>query len=52
MSNDELYMTVDEQRASIESAGFASVRQVLSMGGMVLHHAEERKSDKAKLNLP
>jgi ubiquinone/menaquinone biosynthesis C-methylase UbiE len=43
MSNDELYMTVDEQRASIESAGFASVRQILSKGGMVLHHAEQRQ---------
>jgi ubiquinone/menaquinone biosynthesis C-methylase UbiE len=42
MRNDQLYMTVDEQRASIESAGFAPVRQVLSKGGMVLHHAEER----------
>jgi ubiquinone/menaquinone biosynthesis C-methylase UbiE len=42
MSNDQLYMTVDEQRASIESAGFVSVRKVLSKGGMVLHHAKER----------
>lgn len=39
MSDDQLYMTVDEQRAAIESAGFRSVRQVLSKGSLVLHHA-------------
>lgn len=40
MSNDQLYMTIDEQRVAIESAGFASVRQILLKGGMVLHHAQ------------
>jgi ubiquinone/menaquinone biosynthesis C-methylase UbiE len=39
MSNERLYMTVDEQRVAIESAGYASVRRVLLKGGMVLHHA-------------
>jgi ubiquinone/menaquinone biosynthesis C-methylase UbiE len=39
MSNDQLYMTVDEQKAAIESAGFRSVRKVLLKGGLVLHHA-------------
>lgn len=39
MANDRLYMTVDEQRVAIESAGFASVREILVKGGMVLHHA-------------
>jgi hypothetical protein len=39
MSNDQLYMTVDEQKATIESAGYQSVRQVLLTGGLVLHHA-------------
>jgi SAM-dependent methyltransferase len=39
MNNDQLYMTVDEHRAAIESAGYASVRQVLLKGGLVLHHA-------------
>ncbi len=39
MSNDQLYMTVDEQKAAIESAGYQSVRQVLLKGGLVLHHA-------------
>jgi len=39
MSNDQLYMTVDEQKAAIASAGYQSVRQVLLKGGLVLHHA-------------
>jgi ubiquinone/menaquinone biosynthesis C-methylase UbiE len=39
MSNDQLYMTVEEQKAAIESAGYQAVRQVLLMGGLVLHHA-------------
>jgi predicted methyltransferase len=39
MNNDQLFMSVDEQRLAIESAGYASVRQVLLKGGMVLHHA-------------
>jgi ubiquinone/menaquinone biosynthesis C-methylase UbiE len=39
MTNDRLYMTVDEQRVAIKSAGYTSVRQNLLKGGMVLHHA-------------
>jgi ubiquinone/menaquinone biosynthesis C-methylase UbiE len=39
MSNDQLYLTVDEQKSAIESAGYRSVRQVLLKGGLVLHHA-------------
>jgi len=39
MGNDQLYMTVDEQKAAIESAGYQSVRQALVKGGLVLHHA-------------
>jgi predicted methyltransferase len=39
MSNDQLYMTVNEQSAAIIAAGFASVRQIALKGGMVLHHA-------------
>jgi ubiquinone/menaquinone biosynthesis C-methylase UbiE len=39
MGNDQLYMTVDEQKSAIESAGFQSVREVLLKGGLVLHHA-------------
>ena len=39
MSDDRLYMTVDEQLASLRAAGFANVHQILLKGGMVLHHA-------------
>lgn len=39
MENDQLYMTVAEQRAVLFSAGFSSVEQLLLKGGMVLHHA-------------
>jgi predicted methyltransferase len=39
MTNDELYMTVAEQRIAIESAGYWSVGPVLVKGGMVLHRA-------------
>jgi len=39
MENDQLYMTVAEQRAALFSAGFSSVEQLFLKGGMVLHHA-------------
>jgi cyclopropane fatty-acyl-phospholipid synthase-like methyltransferase len=39
MSNEQLYMTVAEQKAALESAGYASVQQVLLKGGLVLHRA-------------
>jgi ubiquinone/menaquinone biosynthesis C-methylase UbiE len=39
MTNDQLYMTAAEQKSAIESAGYASVIQVLLKGGMVLHRA-------------
>jgi len=39
MSNDQLYMTVAEQREALLSAGFGSVEQVMLKGGLVLHHA-------------
>jgi SAM-dependent methyltransferase len=39
MTNDQLYMTASEQKSAIESAGYASVSQVLMLGGMVLHRA-------------
>jgi len=42
MTNDQLFMTVAEQKSAIESAGYASVRQVLLKGGMVLHRATAR----------
>jgi hypothetical protein len=39
MTNDQLYMTAADQKSAIESAGYASVSQVLLTGGMVLHRA-------------
>lgn len=39
MSNDRLYMTVDEQRLSLLEAGFTDVAQVLLKSGLVLHRA-------------
>lgn len=39
MTDDQLYMTVAEQKSAIESAGYAPVLQVLLRGGMVLHRA-------------
>jgi ubiquinone/menaquinone biosynthesis C-methylase UbiE len=39
MSNEQLFMTVAEQKAALESAGYASVSQVLLKGGLVLHSA-------------
>jgi hypothetical protein len=39
MDNGDLYMTVDEQREALLSAGFGCVREVLRKQGMVLHHA-------------
>jgi ubiquinone/menaquinone biosynthesis C-methylase UbiE len=58
MTNDQLYMTVAEQKAAIESAGYASVRQVLMKNGMVLHQAtlmplvEEKNSPPAQISAP
>lgn len=39
MENDQLYMTVSEQREMLASVGFASVERLLLKGGMVLHCA-------------
>ena len=39
MSNDQLYMTGAEQKAALESAGYASVSRVLLKGGLALHCA-------------
>jgi len=39
MANDQLYMSVDEQRKALEAAGFAAVSRLLLKGGMVLHEA-------------
>jgi len=39
LSNDQLYMTVDEQRDALLRAGFADVGAVLVKGGLALHRA-------------
>ena len=39
LSNDQLYMTVDEQRDALLQAGFERVETVLVKGGLALHRA-------------
>jgi hypothetical protein len=39
MSNDQLYMSVQEQREALRLGGFGEVKEVLLKGGIVLHHA-------------
>jgi len=39
MANDQLYMSVAEQRQALLSAGFVSVEQVMLKSGLVLHNA-------------
>lgn len=39
MANDQLYMTVAEQRQALLEAGFGAVEQRLRKGGLVLHRA-------------
>jgi predicted methyltransferase len=39
MANDQLYMSVAEQRQALLSAGFVTVEQVLLKSGLVLHNA-------------
>lgn len=38
MSNDQLYLSVAEQRQALLDAGFDRAEQVLLKGGLVLHH--------------
>jgi SAM-dependent methyltransferase len=39
LANDQLYMTIDEQRIALLDAGFTRVEQLLLKGSMVLHRA-------------
>jgi SAM-dependent methyltransferase len=39
MSNNQLYMSVVEQKEALLHAGFTNVRQLLLKGGLVLHQA-------------
>ncbi len=41
MTNTDLFMTVEEQRATLDNAGFESVQCVLQKGGLVLHRADK-----------
>ena len=39
MKNDQLYMTVEEQTASLLAAGFGKVETLLVKGGLALQRA-------------
>ena len=39
LSNDQLYMTVEQQRETLLRAGFSNVEPVLVKGGLALHRA-------------
>lgn len=39
MKNDQLYMSIAEQKGALAQAGFLKVEQLLVKGGMVLHRA-------------
>ena len=41
LSNTELYMTKDEQRAALSGAGFTTVQRIASKGSLVLHRARK-----------
>jgi 16S rRNA G1207 methylase RsmC len=39
MRNDQLYMTIQEQKSALLEAGFSKVDQLMAKGGLVLHRA-------------
>jgi len=39
MSNAQLYMSVEEQKQALLTAGFTQVEEILTRGGLVLHRA-------------
>jgi hypothetical protein len=39
MSNEQLYMSISEQRDALSSAGFKSVQHMHSVGTLVMHRA-------------
>jgi SAM-dependent methyltransferase len=45
LSNDQLYMSVEEQRQSLLNAGFKSVEQVHKVGTLVMHRAARQPFD-------
>jgi SAM-dependent methyltransferase len=40
MTNDQLYMSRNEQREALSGAGFENVEEVLVKGSLTLHHAQ------------
>lgn len=44
MKNDQLYMSIEEQRMALEDAGFSRVTPVLLKGGLMLYCATDRTS--------
>ena len=45
LQNDQLYMTVAEQRAALLEAGFSKVEKVATFGTLVMHRASEGPHD-------
>jgi hypothetical protein len=43
LADEQLYMTIDEQRAALLAAGFASVVKVEQAGSLALHRARVSK---------
>ncbi len=39
VTNEQLFMTIEEQRQALLDASFESVRQIMCKGSLVLHHA-------------
>jgi len=39
MSNPQLYMSAEEQKQALLTAGFTQVEEILTRGGLVLHRA-------------
>jgi SAM-dependent methyltransferase len=52
MSDDQLYMSVAEQRQALLAAGFDSVQQVMLKGGLVLHQATSLQRSRTELAQP
>ena len=40
MHNDQLYMTIEEQYAALQQAGFSRINPLLLLQGMILHQAK------------
>ncbi|WP_276320930.1 hypothetical protein [Alkanindiges illinoisensis] len=40
MHNDQLYMTIEEQYAALQQAGFSRINPLLLLQGMLVHQAK------------